>query len=52
MSEQLSSDAAKGFAVAGATILGVIAVNHLRKLATRAWRNRNSDEKSDDTTKK
>lgn len=52
MSEQLSSEAAKGFAVAGITILGLIAVNQLRKKGTSAWRNWRSNEKLHDATEK
>ena len=44
MSEKLSSDAAQGFAVAGATLLGLIVVNRLGKQVTRAWRNWRSNE--------
>lgn len=44
MSEQLSSEAAKGLAVAGAAILGLIVINQGRKLAARAWRNWRSNE--------
>ena len=52
MSEQLSSDTAKGFAIAGAVVLGLIGLNQLGKRAARLWRNRSSDETAKDTTEK
>lgn len=45
MSEKLSSDAAQGFAIAGATLLGMIVVNRLGKQVTRVWRNWRSNDK-------
>jgi hypothetical protein len=45
MSEQLSSEAAKGLAIAGAAILGFVVINEGRKRATAAWRNWRSNEK-------
>jgi len=45
MSETLTSDAAKGFAIAGAAVLGLIVINEGRKQVARVWRNWRSDEK-------
>jgi hypothetical protein len=45
MSEQLSSEAAKVLAIAGAAVLGLIGINQGRKQVARAWRNWRSDEK-------
>jgi hypothetical protein len=45
MSTQLSSETAKVFAIAGASILGLIAVNQTRKRVASAWRNWRSNEK-------
>jgi hypothetical protein len=52
MSEELSSDTAKGFALAGVAVLGLIGLNQLRKQVVRAWQSRNSDEKPEGTAKK
>lgn len=45
MSNAFSSETARVFAIAGATVLGLIAANQTRKRAARAWRNWRSDEK-------
>jgi hypothetical protein len=46
MSTQLSSETAKVFAIAGASILGLIVANQTRKRVASAWRNWRSNEKS------
>lgn len=45
MSNAFSSETAKVLAIAGASILGLIAANQTRKRAASAWRNWRSNEK-------
>jgi hypothetical protein len=52
MSEQLSSNAAKGFAIAGAAVLGLIVIHQTGRRVARVWRNWRSDEKLPDATEK
>lgn len=46
MSNAFSSETAKVLAIAGASILGLIAANQSRKRVARAWKNWRSDEKA------
>lgn len=52
MSEQLSSNTAKRFALAGTAVLGLVVIHQTGRRVARVWRNWRSDKKLQDATEK